>query len=126
MEGADDEPEELVTGAEAGPTLATEGDLELLAQEQVLDEETLVAAEGAGEGGEEERARGWGPGLDVGAGRGHGGGEEHGLALVAEPSAEPATDGLELGHRPGQPSPAAVTGTSSRLTYSHLVAAAGN
>ena len=54
VEVAEDEPEELITGAEAGPTLATEGDLELLAQEQILDEETLVAAEGAGEGGEEE------------------------------------------------------------------------
>ncbi len=36
VEAADDEPEELVPGAEAGPALATESGLERLAQEQVL------------------------------------------------------------------------------------------
>jgi hypothetical protein len=44
----------VVAGAEAGPGLATEGDLKLLAEEQVLEEEAPAAAEGAGEGGEEE------------------------------------------------------------------------
>ena len=47
--------EELVPGAEVRPTLATEGDLELLAEEQVLKEETLAAAESVCEGGQEER-----------------------------------------------------------------------
>jgi hypothetical protein len=37
-----------------GPELATEGDLELLAEEQVLEEEALTAAEDAGEGAQEE------------------------------------------------------------------------
>jgi hypothetical protein len=54
VETPDEEPEELLTGAEAGPALATECDLELLAEEQVLEEEALAAAEDAGEGGEEE------------------------------------------------------------------------
>ena len=54
VEAADDEPEELVPGAEAGPVLATEGDLKLLAQEQVLEEEALAAAEGGDEGGQDE------------------------------------------------------------------------
>ena len=54
VEAADDEPEKLVTGAEAGTALATESDLELLAEEQVLEEETLAAAQGADERHEEE------------------------------------------------------------------------
>ncbi len=54
VEAADEEPEELVSGAEAGPVLATEGDQKLLAEEQVLEEEALAAAESAGERGEEE------------------------------------------------------------------------
>ena len=54
VETANEEPEELVTGAEAGPGLATEGDLKLLAEEQVLEEEATAAAEDAGEGSEEE------------------------------------------------------------------------
>ncbi len=54
MEAADKEPEELVTCAEAGPGLATEGDLKLLAEEQVLEEQAPAAAEDAGEGSEEE------------------------------------------------------------------------
>jgi hypothetical protein len=55
VETADEEPEELVMGAEAGPGLATEGDLKLLAEEQVLEEESPAAAEDAGEGGEEPK-----------------------------------------------------------------------
>jgi hypothetical protein len=39
VEAADEELEELVTSAEAGPAVGPEGDRELLAQEQVLDEE---------------------------------------------------------------------------------------
>ncbi len=54
MEAVDDEPEQLVPGAEARPTLATECDLELLAQEQVLEEEALAAAQGVDERGQEE------------------------------------------------------------------------
>jgi hypothetical protein len=54
VEPADDEPEELVPGAEAGTALATEGDLEPVAEEQVLAEEALAAPQGAGEGGEKE------------------------------------------------------------------------
>ena len=54
VETADDEPEELVTGAEAGPGLATGGDLKLLAKEQVLEEQAPAAKEDAGEGSEEE------------------------------------------------------------------------
>jgi|SRR5215472_8310696 len=54
VEAADAEPEELVPGAEAGTVLTTEGDLELLAEEKVLEEEALVAPEGADERGEEK------------------------------------------------------------------------
>jgi hypothetical protein len=54
VKAAGEEPKELVPGAEAGPTLGAEGDLELLAEEQVLEEEPLVAAEKAGESGNEE------------------------------------------------------------------------
>jgi hypothetical protein len=51
VEAVDDEPEQLVPGAEAGPTLATESDLELLAEEQVLEQEALAAAQGVDERG---------------------------------------------------------------------------
>jgi hypothetical protein len=54
VETAGEEQEELVTGAEAGPASGAEGDLELLAQEQVLEKEALAAAEEAGQGGQEE------------------------------------------------------------------------
>ncbi len=54
VEAPDDEPEELVASAEARPALGAEGDLELLAEEQVLEEEALAAAERASEGGQEE------------------------------------------------------------------------
>jgi hypothetical protein len=54
VEAADDEPEELVASLEARPALGAESDLELLAEEQVLDEEALAAAESASEGGQEE------------------------------------------------------------------------
>ena len=54
VEAADAEPEELIPGAEAGMAPTTEGDLELLAQDQVFEEEALVAQEGANERGEEK------------------------------------------------------------------------
>jgi hypothetical protein len=54
VEAVDHEPEELVANVEARPALGAEGDLELLAEEQVLEEESLAAAEGANEGGPEE------------------------------------------------------------------------
>ena len=50
VEATDQEPEELVASVEAGPMPAAECDLELLAEEQVLEEEALPAAEGASEG----------------------------------------------------------------------------
>ena len=43
----------VATGG-VGSTLAKEGDLELLAQEQVLEEEALAAAQGVDERGQEE------------------------------------------------------------------------
>jgi hypothetical protein len=54
VDAAGDEPEELVANAEAGPALGAECDLELLAEEQVLEEEALAAPERASEGGQEE------------------------------------------------------------------------
>jgi hypothetical protein len=53
VEAADDDPEELVASLEAGPVLGAECHLELLAEEQVLEEETLAAAESASKGGQE-------------------------------------------------------------------------
>ena len=55
MEAADDEPEELVSSAQARTALGAEGDLELLAEEQVLDEQRRwPATESASEGGQEK------------------------------------------------------------------------
>jgi hypothetical protein len=54
VEAADDEPEEPVPSPEGRPALGAECDLELLAEEQVLDEEALAAAESASKGGQEE------------------------------------------------------------------------
>jgi hypothetical protein len=54
LEAVDEKPEELVSGAEARPALVTEGDLELLAEEQVLEEEALATAQGVDESGQEE------------------------------------------------------------------------
>jgi len=54
VEAVDEKPEELVSGSEARPALVTEGDLELLAEEPVLEEETLAAAQGVDERGQEE------------------------------------------------------------------------
>ncbi len=50
----EEKPEELVSGAEAPTALVTEGDLELLAEEQVLEEEALATAQGVDESGQEE------------------------------------------------------------------------
>src|SRR5215472_8725934 len=54
VEAVDAEPEELIPGAEARTALTTQGNLELLAQEQVLEEEALMASEGADGRGEEK------------------------------------------------------------------------
>jgi len=54
LDAVEEKPEELVSGAEARPELVTEGDLELLAEDQVLEEEALAAAQGVDERGQEE------------------------------------------------------------------------
>jgi hypothetical protein len=54
VEAADHEPEELVASVEAGPALGAERDLELLAKQQVLEDEALTAAEGTSKRGQEE------------------------------------------------------------------------
>jgi hypothetical protein len=54
VEAADETPEELVSGAEARTTSVTGSDLELLAEEQVLEEEALAAAQGVDERSQEE------------------------------------------------------------------------
>ncbi len=54
VEAAEREPEELVANAQAGPVLGAECDLEQLAEEQVLEEETLAAAESVSKGSQEE------------------------------------------------------------------------
>src|SRR5689334_19543612 len=46
LETTYEEPEELVPSPEAGTMPGAEGDLELLAEEQVLDDEALTAADG--------------------------------------------------------------------------------
>ncbi len=48
----DEEPEELVASSEAWPPLGTDGNLELLAEEQVLHDEAPTAANGGDEGGQ--------------------------------------------------------------------------
>jgi hypothetical protein len=54
VQAVEENPEELVSGAEARTALVTEGDLELLAEEQVLEEEALATAQGVDESGQEE------------------------------------------------------------------------
>jgi hypothetical protein len=56
MEAADDEPEELVPALEAGPALRTKSDLELLAEQKILEEEMTAAAKSPRESGEQELA----------------------------------------------------------------------
>ena len=53
VEATDEEPEELVPSPEAWTMPGAEGDLELLAEEQVLDDQTLKAADGGDEGGQD-------------------------------------------------------------------------
>src|SRR5262249_28023916 len=48
------EPKQLVPSSKASTTLGTEGNLELLAEEQVVHDEALTAADGGGECVEEE------------------------------------------------------------------------
>jgi hypothetical protein len=54
VEAADEEPEELVTSPDAWAAPGAERNLELLAEEQVLDHKTLTAADGGDEGGQDE------------------------------------------------------------------------
>jgi len=54
VEAVEENLEELVSGAEARTALVTGGDLELLAEEQVLEEEALATAQGVDERGQEE------------------------------------------------------------------------
>jgi hypothetical protein len=46
VQALDEEPEELAPSSEAWPTPRAKGNLKLLAEEQVLDDEALPAAEG--------------------------------------------------------------------------------
>jgi hypothetical protein len=48
MESADHQQEEPVPSSQAWAALGSEGDLELLTQEQSLEKELVMAAEGAG------------------------------------------------------------------------------
>jgi hypothetical protein len=52
-EAADQQLEESVSGPECGAAMGTESDLELVAQEQVLNHQLLPLAEEPGHGGEE-------------------------------------------------------------------------
>ena len=54
VQAPDEEPEELVPSSEAWPTLGTEGNLELLAEKQVLHDEAPTAAGSGDEGGQDE------------------------------------------------------------------------
>ena len=45
------EPEEFIPSSEAGPTLGAKGDLQLLAEEQILDDEAPTAADGGDDRG---------------------------------------------------------------------------
>jgi hypothetical protein len=48
------QPDESIPALEARPRARAEGDLELVAQEQVLDHEVLALMEEGGQGGEED------------------------------------------------------------------------
>ncbi len=48
MEAADEEPEDLVPGLEAGPALRTKSHLELLAEQKILEQEMTAAANALG------------------------------------------------------------------------------
>ncbi len=58
MESADGQPEELVPGVEPRAALGSESDLELLAQEEILEKEIVMAAEGSRKGAEQEPEEG--------------------------------------------------------------------
>lgn len=48
------QPEEPVPSAQAWAALGSESDLELLAQQEILEKEVVAASEGSGKRGEEE------------------------------------------------------------------------
>jgi len=54
MESADDHPEQLVPGVQAWAALGSERDLELLAQEEILEKEVVAAAEDSRKHDEQE------------------------------------------------------------------------
>ena len=54
VELSNDQPEESIPGLEVRPRARTERDLELMAQEQVLDHEIVALMEEGGQGGEED------------------------------------------------------------------------
>jgi hypothetical protein len=54
VEPSNQEPEEPIPGVEVWPRARTERDLELVAQEQVLDHEILALTDECGQGGEED------------------------------------------------------------------------
>ncbi len=58
MESADDQPEQLVPGAQAWAALGSESDLELLALEEILEREVVAAAEDSRKRGEQETEEG--------------------------------------------------------------------
>jgi hypothetical protein len=53
-EPSNDQPEESIPDLEVRPGARTERDLELMAQEQVLDHEVVALMEESGQGGEED------------------------------------------------------------------------
>ncbi len=58
IEAGDDQPEEPVPGAQARAAVGSEGDLELLAQQEILEKEVVMAAEGSKKGAEQEPEEG--------------------------------------------------------------------
>ena len=51
VQAPENKPEELIPSSEAWPTLGAKGDLKLLAEEQVLDDEAPTAADGGDDSG---------------------------------------------------------------------------
>jgi len=58
MESADHQPEELVPGAQAWAARGSEDDLELLAQEEILEKELMATAKDSGKRGDQEPEEG--------------------------------------------------------------------
>jgi len=58
MESAGDQSEELVPGVEPRAALGSESDMELLAQEEILEKEIVMTADGSRKGGEQNPEEG--------------------------------------------------------------------